>query len=97
MAQIPEEVFKEVLENGVERYVLTCPVCGAELANIYRAGVAYQFYPSGCCEHFKWEVVGNGCLENPSAEICRGTEELVKKAVRIYYSGTSVYLLIPRS
>ncbi len=98
MELAPYEEFVEYTEYGSEKYVLRCPKCGTELAVIYRSGSAYQIsvYDSGC-PHYIWEPIGNGCYENPTHPLCMGTYHLLKRAVKVYQDGTTVWLLVPRS
>jgi len=90
------EEFKGELEH-VEHYVVKCSVCGKALGDVYVSGPDYQFYPRDGCEHLEWVPVGNGCIEDPDNEVCRGTRELLERAVKIYYDDTTVYLLVPRN
>lgn len=91
------EKLVEITEYN-EHYKLICDKCGKTLAEVYYANSQYLFYPKNDCQHYMWIQIGNGCVDNPeiNPEICRGTEELLKKAEKIYYDGTTVYLLVQR-
>ena len=93
----PVEILtKSGTEHSAPRYELHCPYCNAVLAVIYRSSTAYQFFRGDDCEHFYWIPVGNLCWENPDiSDVCRGIREIKKRAVKHYYDGTTVWILVP--
>jgi len=98
---MPEEIFVGK-EEGVELYALRCEKCDATLAHIFRSAASYQFYVGPSCPHYKWIDFGNECWSRLPCRKCElgydPTEcnEIYRKKVKVYYDGTTVWVLIPK-
>jgi len=93
MPEIKMEIEEE--EDGTKVEVYKCGIDGEVLWRRYPHN--YVEVIGNSCEHFRWEMVGNGCYPFPlDEEICRGTDELVEKSIKKIDEGTSIWFLVPQ-
>jgi len=87
-------VWEVINENGVEKQ-FKCSVDGTVLWEELDNGFSIK---GTDCEHFYWDWAGNGCYPDQlDPEICYGIEDIVKKAVKKIWSGTTIWFLLPKT